>query len=163
MDNFINVSKIQYSMRDLRLVQMEDLGLIVDQGNDQITIVPRNRAWLEQRGMLPYDKLPLSWKAIAANTGQDSLEVQYLHPSASGVEISRRMYDELQDMPPVDGKQGLKLLFSASDESELVDPRGPPLNVAMLEVYTRLKKLFPDKNDSWRKTEALLYFGQTVG
>ena len=149
-------------MRDQRLTQMEGLGLIVNQEGGRNTIVPRDRKWLEERGILTYDALPLSKIAIAENTGQSFFHVQMLHPAASGVEISRKKYEELLNMPYQDGMEGLDSLFEVAEASQTVEPTGSPLTPAMCEVYTRLGKLFLDKGDSWKKAETVLYFGRTI-
>ena len=125
-------------MVDPRLVQMEELDLIKSQSNGNFAIVSRDREWLQERGILPYDKL-------------------------NGVEILRREYERLLNMKPRRDMAGLDELFRVAKESRGVEPTGPGLTQTMCEVYVRLRNLFPLKSDSWRKTETLLYFGRTIG
>lgn len=97
----------------------------------------RDKAWLQEGGILPYDKL-------------------------KGVEISSEKYKKLLDMESQKGREGLEALFVASKESQTIDPTGSDLSAAECEVYVRLKLLFPEKSDSWRKAETILYFGRTI-
>jgi len=155
--------KCALHMRDKRLVDLEELDLIVNKGDGTNDIVPRDRSWLERKGILPYDRLQKSNLAEAENRNigsQGHMILSLERPNATGVEISNVDYEKILNMPFVDGQEGLRLMFEASFESEKTSPVGLPLSVAMCEVYSRLKILFPNKSPGWRKAETMLYFGR---
>ena len=124
-------------MVDQRLIHMEELYLIKRTGPHSYFIVPRNEEWLQKNGLLTYEKI-------------------------SGNDISNKDYQRLLAMPSLEDTEGLETLIKACEESQTVDPAGPDLSPAMCEIYVRLKRLFPEKSNSWVKTETVLYFGRTV-
>lgn len=148
-------------MNNQKLDEMEQFELI-DREDEKITIVPRDKSWLEANGILQYDKLPVSHIARKKNENLGKYEYMCLvtqNPCINGVEISEEEYKRLLTMDYQEGIDGLEILSNAFEDSKTVEPTNESLNYVMCEVYVRLETLFPDQDDSWRKRETIFYFG----
>ncbi len=133
-------------MDNQKLEEMKQFGLIDKQESKMISIVPRNKSWLEVNGILQYGELP-----VAPTIAQNSI--------INGVKISKEDYEKLLVMPYQKEIIGLEEILNAFEDSKTVEPVNKSLTYVMCEVYIRLKKLFPNQTDSWRKRETIFYFG----